>query len=94
MNQDIIVDPNDNNDLVVAGGDFYVEFSDFQHIAHIVEADAGQYKQWPLLGFGIRNYINGAFDGPVRRRLQLQLESDNHRAREIRFQDGVLGIKI
>jgi hypothetical protein len=94
MNRDIIVDPNDSNDLVVDAGDFYIEFSDFQHIAHIVEADAGQYKQWPLLGFGIRSYINGAFDGPVRRRLQLQLDQDGHKTKEIKYADGVLGIKI
>lgn len=94
MSQDIIVDPNDNNDLVVDGGDFYIAYSDFQHIAHIVEADAGQYKQWPLLGFGIRSYINGAFDGPVKRRLQLQLEQDGFQTRDIQYVDGVLSIKI
>ncbi|HMN90462.1 MAG TPA: hypothetical protein PKD70_06215 [Saprospiraceae bacterium] len=94
MNQDIIVDPNDDNDLVIQGGDFFIAFSDFQHIAHIIEAEPGNYKQHPLLGFGVRNYINGVFDGPVKRRLQLQLEADGHRTRRITYADGVLDVKI
>lgn len=91
---DIIVDPNDGNDLVVEGGDFYIAFSQFQHIAHIIEAEPGQYKQWPLLGFGVRNYLNGIVDGAVRRKLQLQLESDGHQVRELTYAEGVLGVKI
>lgn len=94
MNQDIIVDPKDNNDLVVHNGDFYIAFSDFQHIAHIIEADAGQYKQHPLLGFGIRRYINGVFGGQAKRKLQIQLESDGFKARNITFVDGILNVQI
>lgn len=94
VNQDIIVDPNDNNDLVVSGGDFFIAFSDFQHIAHIVEATPGNYKQSPLLGFGIREYINGVFDGAVKRKLQLQLESDGHQTRKITYLDGILDVQI
>lgn len=94
MNQDIIVDPNDNNDLVVYNGDFYIAYSDFQHIAHIIEAEPGHYKQWPILGFGIRKYLNGPFDGAVKRRLQLMLESDGFKTRKIAFMDGILEVKI
>ncbi len=94
MNQDIIVDPNENNDLVVDQGDFYIAYSDFQHIAHIIEAEPGHYKQWPILGFGIRKYLNGPFDGTVKRRLQLMLESDGFKTRRIVFVDGILEVKI
>lgn len=91
---DIIVDPNDNNDLVVYQGDFFIGFSDFQHIAHVTEALPGQYKQWPFIGFGIRKYLNGPFDASARRRLQLQLESDGFNVKAISFKDDVLQVKI
>lgn len=92
--QDIIVDPNDNNDLVIYQGDFFIGYSEFQHIAHITEALPGQYKQWPFLGFGIRKWLNGPFDGVARRSLQLQLESDGIKTRSIKFVNDVLEVKI
>lgn len=91
---DIIVDPNDNNDLVIYQGDFYIAPSEMQHIAHIVEAQPGQYKQSPLLGVGIRKYLNGIIDGAVRRKIQLQLQSDEIKTRSISYEDGILDIKI
>jgi len=94
MRQDIIVDPKDSNDLVVYQGDFFIGYSDFQHAAHIVEADQGQYKQWPLVGIGIRRYLNGDIDGAVRRLIQVQLESDGMKTRNIAFSDGELKIQL
>jgi len=94
IRKDIIVDPKDNNDLVVYNGDFFIAYSDFQHTAHIVEADQGQYKQWPLVGCGIRRYLNGDIDGAVRRMIQLQLEGDGIKIRNIAFSDGELSIQL
>lgn len=94
MNKDVILNPNDNNDLVIYQGDFFVAFSDQQHIAHIVEADTGQVKQYPLLGFGIRRHLNGQINGAVKRQLQLQLQSDGHQAQSIVYKDGRLKIEI
>lgn len=94
IRKDIIVDPKDDNDLVIYNGDFFIAFSDFQHVAHIVEADQGQYKQWPLVGCGIRRYLNGDIDGTVRRKIQLQLEGDGMKTRNITFADGELNIEL
>ncbi len=94
MRHDIIVDSDDENDLVVYAGDFFVGYSDAQHIAHIVEADAGQYRQHPLLGVGLRRFINGVVDGEVRRRIQLQLVSDGYRPRRVVYEDEILKIEI
>lgn len=94
MRQDIIVDPKDDNDLVVYQGDFFIAYADFQHTAHVVEADQGQYKQWPLVGVGIRRYLNGDIDGTVRRLIQVQLDSDGIKSRNITFADGELKIQL
>jgi hypothetical protein len=91
---DIIVDPLDDNDLVVYQGDFFVESSDLQHLAHILEADTGQYKQWPLVGVGIRRYLNGIIDGKVRRTIQLQAASDGYKTRQVSYENGILDIGI
>lgn len=94
IRQDIIVDPLDSNDLVVYQGDFFIAYSDFQHVAHIVEATPGNYKQWPLLGCAIRQHLNGDIDGAVRRQIQLQLESDAIKTRNIAYTDGELKIQL
>lgn len=94
MRNDVICDPKDNNDLVVYQGDFYVAPADQQHIAHIVEADAGQYKQFPFLGVGIRRFVNGIVDQEVRRMIQKQVQADGYSAREVQYLNGVLSIKI
>lgn len=94
IRKDIIVDPLDSNDLVVYQGDFFIAFSAFQHVAHIVEATPGQYKQNPLLGCAIRQHLNGDIDGAVRRQIQLQLESDGIKTRNITFADGELKIQL
>lgn len=88
------MDPYDNNDLVVSNGDFYIGFSQQQHIAHILEADGGQYKSSPKLGVGIRRYLNGIIDGEVKRLIQLQLESDGHEIRSLTYTEGQLKIQI
>jgi hypothetical protein len=90
---DIIVDPNDNNDLVIYNGDFFIVFSESQHIAHIIEADSGHYKQHPLLGVGIRKFLNGVVDASVKRVIQVQLKSDGWSTRIIKYLNGVLEIK-
>ena len=68
----------ENNDLKIKDGDFRFFESDDQHIQHILESVPGDFKQFELLGVGIRLELNGLMDGEVKRRIQLHLESDDY----------------
>lgn len=47
-----------DGDLNIAGGDFTVGPSDVQHVEDIIESFAGMWKQNPLLGVGIKQFLN------------------------------------
>ena len=76
--RDIRTDVFGNNDLLVQGGDFVVGEADVQHAQHLIEAEQGHYKQWPLFGVGARRLLNGPANGEIRRTVQLQLVADGH----------------
>lgn len=79
---DILVD--DNEDVVFANGDFLVGSSDQQHVKHILKADKGHYRQWPLLGVGMLDYVNGAVEPEViRQTIRTNLRNDNYNVRQV-----------
>lgn len=77
------------DDLVIENGDFKVSLSDGQHIEHILKADRGQWRQWPLLGFGLQKYLKGS---PNRQELaqlvKLHLRADNFNVRLVKISPG------
>jgi hypothetical protein len=86
--QDIIL--NDSDLPLIVNGDFVVDNSDFQHVRHIVLADYGDLRGFPVVGVGIRRYQNGNFNrgsGDLKARIQLQLELDGYRVDELRLAD-------
>ena len=62
-------------DLSFSNGDFSVEDDLNQRIMCICSAHRGHYKQWPLLGAGIQNQLNGPINLATQI-LKIQLESD------------------
>ena len=52
--KDIIVDQT--GDLEILNGDIFVNESDSQHLEFIITADKGQFRQFPLIGVGIRRF--------------------------------------
>ncbi len=95
MRTDVLID-TETYDLVIRNGDFDIGISDNQEVALILEAVQGDYTQSPLVGFGIRNALNGVFDGLVRRRLLLQLEADELFPKSVAYdyQSGQLKIEL
>ena len=80
--KDIITDST--NDLIIENGDFKLNESDSQHVEHIITADKGQYRQWPLIGVGISRLINGNINSQsLKQVIKLNLESDNYNVRLI-----------
>lgn len=59
MAQDIIL--NNNDDLTFLNGDLNIDFSDNQHIGHILKANKGNFYQFPEIGVGMIKYINSEF---------------------------------
>lgn len=79
---DIITD--ENGDIQIVNGDIKIGESDSQHIEHIMIAGKGQFRQFPLIGVGIQNMINGTPNRQLlRQTIQLQLESDGYNVRAI-----------
>lgn len=85
--EDILTDTN--NDLVIENGDFKVGESEVLEVERIICSNKGEWKQFPLLGFGITSWLNGAYQKNVfRRDLDVQLKSDGFRKVEVTFLGG------
>lgn len=48
-----------NNDIEIKDGDFLVQEASQQNIEHILLSHKGAYKEYPLLGVGIVDYLKG-----------------------------------
>jgi hypothetical protein len=81
--KDIIT--NDDFDLSIVNGDISILESDSQHIDHIITADKGHFRQFPLVGVGIVNFINSSSsEQEIRQIIKLQLEADGFAVNQIR----------
>ncbi len=71
---------DNDGDIDISTGDFIVENSDLSHIESILVAQKGEWKQYPMLGVGITNYLNAPLTKANRialeKDIKLQLESD------------------
>jgi len=83
--KDITLD--DNFDLIIENGDFKVSDSDMQHIQLICITNLGHWKQFPLLGVGIEQYIasSGQTDA-LKRAINVQLAADGYKVNDILVQ--------
>jgi hypothetical protein len=78
----------DNDDLIFANGDFSISDSDQQHIQDIVFENTGAYKQYPLVGVGIINYLNSSGAQLIlTRNIKSQLETDGYRVDSVKFSE-------
>ena len=94
MNEDFLLDPDKENDLKIENGDFVIGASDLQHVALIVLADKGHFKQHPLLGAGIIRQVNGPGNAEIKRIIQKNLQADGIITKSIVIADGKILIKI
>lgn len=66
-----------DNDLSIINGDFSVQESDSQHIELIINTYLGSWKQYPLCGVGITNFVNSSGQQlALKRAISVQLEAD------------------
>jgi len=62
----------DTADLIIKDGDFVIDYSDRHHIETLVRSEKGEFKQSPLTGIGVMNYINA----PLTREIKTKFEKD------------------
>jgi hypothetical protein len=68
-----------DDDILITDGDFFVDFSDQQHILDIVYAAPNWYKEYPACGVNIQYYLSGSGVGAeLNRNLKSQLEADGY----------------
>lgn len=86
MLKDIILDENDGYDLSIKNGDFEVSESDAQHQILIINTWLGSWKQYPLQGVGILNYLksSGQADN-LKREISVKLISDGYKVNSIKI---------
>ena len=76
-----------NGDLEFKNGDFKNGFSDEQHQVDIIQSNPGDWKQFPLCGVGINNFLNSS--GAVlqlKKEITTQLTTDGYSVNEIVFE--------
>lgn len=79
--KDIILE---DYDLVIENGDFKLSSSDMQHIELICVTNLGDWKQYPLQGVGIENYISSAGQtDALKRTISIQLAADGYKVNQI-----------
>lgn len=49
-------------DILISNGDFVVQDSDQYHINDIIEANRGQYYQYPDIGYGAGKLLNAIYN--------------------------------
>lgn len=75
---------NTDNDLQFSNGDFITGYSDDQHIQNHLEAEVGNFYQYPFIGVGIRSALNAPVNrADLQTTIRKNLVEDNFNVREI-----------
>lgn len=83
----------EDNDLMIYEGDFVTGVSDQQHVMHILQSVSGDYKQYPVIGVNMINFING-FTSDMARTIKLQLMSDGYNVKNLIVDNGNISVEI
>ena len=94
MAQDFLLD--DNGDIKIINGDLVIGESDQQDVEIVFKAHKGEFKEFPILGFGASLYLkkNTNIVEEFIRELELQLEYNGFKDPEIDLSAGFENIKI
>jgi len=80
-------------DLLIRHGDFVIQESDNQEIQNILDAHQGEWRQWPLVGFGIEDWLLAPLDlAKFRKDVSLQLRLDGFKKPQVILEDGQLTV--
>lgn len=79
---------NELGDLDIRNGDFFVMESDQVHIEHILKSNKGYFFEFPLLGVGIINEVNGSTTRQeLKQNIRRQLVLDNYSVKKVEISE-------
>lgn len=87
-----------DGDLKIANGDFMIGDADADHVEDIISSSQGEWKEFPLVGVSIDQYLNSAGqENEISRQVRLQLSGDGYSQLGVittRNVDGTFDIKV
>ena len=69
---------DDDGDLNIQNGDFVTAPSDVQHVEDIINSFIGEWKQYPILGVGLLQFLNSENPQQASTNIKQQLQSDGY----------------
>lgn len=94
MRKDLTLD-TETGDLVFTNGDLAIGDSDEQNAQLILDAEKGEYKEYPQVGVGLRKYLKSTGrEREMRREIAVQLELDGYANASIETDNGTIKIDI
>jgi len=88
----------DDNDFKFANGDLVIGDSEADHIEDIIGSAPGEWKEFPLVGVNINQYIGSAGkESEISRQVKLQLTGDGYSQLTVntsRDPDGLFNISV
>lgn len=83
---------NSDGSFKVINGDFVAGNTLNQELADLIKARKGDYKEFPLVGVGVEDFINDDDQGALFREIYKQVINDNKVVNDISLDDGQLKI--
>lgn len=82
------------DDLAIKAGDFVIDESDLQNAYLVIRTYKGNWKQFPLIGFGEERLVNSPVNEALQAALQKALQADGIRPKKLTIEDGVVDILL
>lgn len=92
MKDDILL--NDDNNIVIVDGDMVVGDVTRQVMGNVLLACLGEYKEYPMVGIGLVNYLNGSEAPFLIGRIKTQLEAMDIKTKKITVKDGIINVEV
>lgn len=88
---DILLD--ETGDLKIVNGDIVIGESTNQHQRLMLLASKGNFKQVPLIGVGLIDYLNDENPGALKTEIRKQLTSDYQLIKRLEIVNGQINIE-
>jgi hypothetical protein len=83
---------NSNGDLQITNNDLVIGESDQQHQKLLLIAEPGSIKEFPTVGVGLANFLEGEDDGLMMQTIRNQFDADGMTINSISVDNGKIKI--
>lgn len=63
-----------NTKAPIINGDWNIDYSDDQHLEHILMSHLGDFKNAPWIGIGIQDFLSAPMTGVTRQKLEREIK--------------------